>query len=201
MIKSLLVLIILLSNISFSQDAMYEICPIKNSSEVPSALLWNVDGKKIDIKDIVTDKPTILVFYRGGWCPYCMRHLSALAEVKKEIDSLGFSIVGITPDDYTNLDSSITRSKNFDYTLLSDKEANAMKAFGIDWQVDSKLYEKYKNKYNLDLEWWSNSKHHLLPVPSVFIVKNGKIQLQHVDPKYSQRLSPKLLLAMIMSLE
>jgi peroxiredoxin len=199
--KSLFVLFALCLNVSFSQDAMYEICPVKNSSEVPSANLWDINGEKVDIKKVASQKPTILVFYRGGWCPYCMRHLSALAEVKNELDSMGYDLVGITPDDYTNLDSSITRSKEFDYTLLSDKEANAMDAFGISWEIDDKLYEKYKDKYGLDVEWWGDSKHHKLPVPSVFIIKEGKIQLQHVDPKYSQRLSADLLLAMLKSLE
>jgi hypothetical protein len=67
--------------------------------------------------------------------------------------------------------------------------------------IDDKLYSKYKDKYNLDIEWWGKSTHHILPVPAVFIIKNGIIQLQHVDPKYSQRLSPELLIAMLKSID
>ena len=183
----------------YSQDQMYDICPIRNSQEVPSAKVWNTNGTEVDLKEFIGDKPSILVFYRGGWCPYCTRHLSALGQIKDQIDSLGFSLIGITPDDYTNLDSSLVRSENFDYTLFSDKEANAMKTFGINWEIDDELFKKYKEKYNLDLEWWSKSTHHMLPVPSVFIVKEGKIKFQHVDPKYQQRLSPELLIAMLKS--
>ena len=60
------------------------------------------------------------------------------------------------------------------------------------------MYNKYD--YGLDMEWWSNSKQHILPVPAVFIVKNGMIQFQHVDPNYSKRWSANLILAMIKSL-
>lgn len=198
---SFLFALILSPLLHFGQDQMYDICPIKNSEEIPSAMVWTSKGEQMDLKTIVGESRTILVFYRGGWCPYCTRHLSALGQVKNEIDSLGFKLIGITPDDFSNLDSSIVRSQESSYTLLSDKEANAMKAFGVNWLVDDKLFKKYKEKYSLDLEWWSNSDHHMLPVPSVFIVADGKIRLQHVDPKYSQRLSPELLIAMLISID
>lgn len=198
--RILITFITLTALTSFSQDGMYDICPIKNSQEIPSAKVWQTNGKEGDLKNIIGKKPTVLVFYRGGWCPYCTRHLSALGQIKAQIDSLGFNLIGVTPDDFTRLDSSITRSSDFDYTLISDKEANAIKAYGIGWLVDDELYTKHKTKYNLDLEWWSNSNHHILPVPSVFIIKDGIIQLQHVDPKYSRRLSPELLIAMLKSI-
>lgn len=190
-----------LAFVSFGQDAMYEICPIKNAQKVPSATVYNLSGETIDLKKHIGDKPTIVVFYRGGWCPYCMRHLSALGEIKDSIDAMGFELIGVTPDDYSKLDTSITRSGAMDYTLLSDKDANAMAAFGIGWKVNEELYTKYKNEYNMDLEWWSGNTTHVLPVPSVFIIKDGIIQYQHVDPNYTKRLSPEILMAFLRALK
>lgn len=198
MLKATLVSFILfLGLLSQAQDAMYDICPIKNSENAPKSLVYNTEGEQIDLKEYISDKPTILVFYRGGWCPYCMRHLSALHEVKDEIDSLGFELIGITPDDFSKLDTSIIRSGADEFTLFSDKDINAINAYGIGWKVNDELYNKYKEKYNMDTEWWSGSTHHVLPVPAVFIIKNGVIQFQHIDPNYSQRLSPSLLLEML----
>lgn len=68
--------------LTIAQDAMFDICPIKNSQEIPNADVFNTEGASIDLKTYIADKPVILVFYRGGWCPYCMRHLSALNEIK-----------------------------------------------------------------------------------------------------------------------
>ena len=164
--------ILLIANIGVAQDVMYDICPIKNSQEIPSSQIYNTEGESIDLKTYIGEKPVILVFYRGGWCPYCMRHLSALHEIKDQIDSLGFELIGITPDDFSKLDSSVIRSGVDDFTLFSDKDINAIKAFGIGWKVNDELYAKYKEKYNMDTEWWSGSKHHVLPVPAVFIVKD-----------------------------
>lgn len=184
----------------FGQNEMYDICPLKNSESIPSALLSTITGEEIDLKKYVGERPVVLVFYRGGWCPYCIRHLSALQEIKPQIDSLGFELIAITPDDFTHLDSSITRVGDLEYKLFSDKNCNAINAFGIGWKIDDKLYAKYKNKYNMDIEWWTGTTTHILPVPSVFIISDGKIQYQHVDPVYKKRLSPIVLLSMLESI-
>lgn len=180
-----------------AQDPMYDICPIKNSEEVPDVSLFDAQGKEVNLKTYIYQKPVVLVFYRGGWCPYCTRHLSALQEVKEDIVELGYELIAITPDDYTKLDSSVSRSNGFDYTLLSDKDMKAIEAFGIGWQVSDEMYEKYKNKHNLDLEEWSGSEKHILPVPAVFVIKEGKIEYQHVNPNYSKRLSPNVLMSFL----
>jgi len=200
--KHLLLLFLTICTTSLmAQGGMYDICPLKNSEEVPSAQVYNQEGNSVDLKEYIGERKVVLVFYRGGWCPYCTRHLSALQEVKGKIDSLGFELIAITPDHFQRLDSSIKRSRNEEYQLFSDADINAINAFGIGWKVDDELFKKYKDKYNLDLEWWSNAKHHVLPVPSVFIVNKGIVKYQHVDPKYSQRLSPKLLVAFLESID
>jgi peroxiredoxin len=155
----------------------------------------------MNLKTYIDKKAAIIVFYRGAWCPYCMRHLSALQEIKPQIDSLGFELIAITPDNFTNLDSSITRVPDLNFKLFSDKDINAINAFGIGWKVNDELYKKYKDSYGMDTEWWSGSKHHVLPVPAVFIVKGGEIQYQHIDPKYSKRIDPHLLLSLLKSVK
>ena len=56
------------------------------------------------------------------------------------------------------------------YRLLSDSEMIAAKALGIAFRVDDATVNKYKTDYGIDLEADSGQKHHLLPVPSVFLV-------------------------------
>ena len=33
--------------------------------------LYNAVGKPVGLGDLVATGPAVLVFYRGGWCPYC----------------------------------------------------------------------------------------------------------------------------------
>jgi hypothetical protein len=48
----------------------------------------------------------------------------------------------------------------------------------------------------MDVEDASGQKHHMLPVPAVFLIAtNGLIQFQYANPDYRQRLNPDLLVA------
>lgn len=189
----------LTASLSWAQSEMWDICPVKLGEEIPNANVYTQQGETKDLKALVGEQPTVLVVYRGGWCPYCTRHLSALQEVKPEIDSMGYQMIAITPDNFTNLDSTL-QSTELDYQLYSDKQINAINALGLGWKVPDDLYIKYKDKYGIDVEEWSGEKHHTLPVPAVFIIVDGKIRYQHIDPNYSQRLAPEVLLAMLKSL-
>lgn len=195
--KKLILLSILFSNLAFSQKAMYEICPIKNGQEVPRAQVINKDGKEVELKNYIGDRTVVVVFYRGAWCPYCTRQLSALSQIKSMLDSLNVELIAISADDYTKIDSSYIRSGAEEYVLFSDKNVSAINAFGIGWKVDDQLYQKYKTQYGMDAEWWSGSKHHVLPVPAIFVVEKSVIKHQYVNPNYSKRLSPKVLLSFV----
>ena len=189
--------LLFITTVSFGQDGMYDICPIKNSDSIPNAIVYNNLGDEVNLKKYVGNRPVVVVFYRGGWCPYCTRHLAALNDVKPTMDSLGIELIAITPDDFTNLDSSVVRGGGIDFKLFSDKNVNAINAFGIGWKINDELYKKYNESYGLDVEWWSKNTHHTLPVPSVFVIKDGKIEYQHVNPDYSKRLSPEVLMSFI----
>jgi peroxiredoxin len=68
------------------------------------------------------------------------------------------------------------------------------RAFGVAYQVDA-LTLAALTKYGVNLEEASGEKHHLLPVPAVFVVgKSGVIQFEYVNPDYKVRLHPDLLL-------
>ncbi|MFT4661076.1 MAG: hypothetical protein ACI8XB_001347 [Patiriisocius sp.] len=56
-----------------------------------------------------------------------------------------------------------------------------------------------KTEDQLDLEEWSGEKHHSLPVPGIYVIKDNKVEFQYVNPKYSDRLKPETLLAILKS--
>lgn len=44
-----------------------ETCPIQAGETLPSTLVTAADGSSVDLAESVTEKPTLLVFFRGGW--------------------------------------------------------------------------------------------------------------------------------------
>lgn len=162
---------------------------------IPDVSVRTADASGLKLREAVKSKPAILVFYRGGWCPFCTRHLMALAEVEKDIVAAGYQILAISADQPAKLAATPDRGK-LSYTLLSDAGMDASKAFGITFKVPDELVAKYKNEYKIDIEAASGETHHLLPHPAVFIVDGeGIIRFAHVNPDYKTRLTAAEILA------
>lgn len=161
---------------------------------IPAGEVRTDTGEAVGLRDLVAGKPTVLIFYRGGWCPYCNRHLEGLAEVAPELEEAGIQLLAISPDRPEKLREKPDLGK-LPYTLLSDSSMDLCQSFGIAFKVDDALVVKYRDSYGIDLEGDSGETHHLLPYPSVFIVDgNGVIRFAHVDPNYKVRLDPEMIL-------
>ena len=169
--------------------------PIGVGTAAPDAGLRDLEGKEVTLHGIIAGKPTVLIFYRGSWCPYCNAHLSDLVTVEEELRSLGYQIVAISPDRPEEL-NRMTIADHLNYRLFSDSQAEAMKKFGVAYQVDDTAVKNFKQKYNVDLERASGQTHHILPVPAVFILdRAGKIVFVHADPDYKVRMKGAEVLA------
>lgn len=173
--------------------ASAEIKPLAVGEPIPAAKLKIADGTDFDLKAAIAEQPTVLIFYRGGWCPYCNRHLAAMQELDPQLRALGYQIIAISPDRPSELAKS-TDAGHLSYTLLSDSNVEAASAFGLVFTVDDATIEKYQ-KYNIDLEAASGESHHMLPVPAVFIVgTDGLIDFAHANEDYKKRIEADVLL-------
>jgi peroxiredoxin len=166
-----------------------DISPLLNGEKIPMAILPDAAGKSFDLNKAVSEKPTILIFYRGGWCPYCSRQLSGLQQVAPELESLGYQLIAISTDAPTGLTQSVTKQK-LSYTLLSDADLSLSKQFGIAYKAPKAYWEmlpKTTEGKNPDL---------LLPLPSVFILdKSGMIHFEYINTNITKRLNPGMLKA------
>lgn len=170
-----------------------EICPVKIGEKIPEVSLRNIDAKLIDLRQLVKQKQTILVFYRGGWCPYCNLQLADLNKIENDLLNLGYQIVAISIDSPEKLKESLDKHQ-LKYMLLSDSKAEASIAFGLAFKVADD-YNKMLLSHNMNLEEASGEKHHILPVPAVFILdREGTIQFEYVNPDYKIRLDGETLL-------
>jgi len=166
---------------------------IQAGSKAPNPMLTTIGGETTSLDDLRNGKPTILAFYRGGWCPYCNRQLSALQEIMPELEEKGWQLIALSPDKPEELAKTV-KNEELGYTLVSDSKMKAAKAFEIAFQVDQPTIEKYKT-YKIDLIAASGEGHQQLPVPSVFLINaEGEITFVFSDPDYKKRLSNEALL-------
>jgi peroxiredoxin len=171
-----------------------EVCPLLIGDRVPVLTLKTAQGKAFDLNSSIAKKPTVLFFYRGGWCMYCNMHFGQLAQIEETIKQLGFEIIAISPDKPQKLAESISKHK-MGYALLSDSDMKAAMAFGIAFKLDDELLAKYA-QFGINLKEASGFDHNMLPVPSVFVIDTeGTIKFKYVNPNYKTRLAPEVLLA------
>lgn len=160
---------------------------------LPDLTLRTDKDAAFSLRDSVKQKPAVLIFYRGGWCPYCTKHLSALGGIQKDLADAGFQLLAISTDQPAKLREK-PENAALGYTLLSDSQMTAAKAFGISFQVDDATLDKYKG-YGIDLEAASGQTHHQLPHPAVFVVdQKGIIRFAHINEDYKARLEPEKIL-------
>lgn len=67
-----------------------DISPLLNGENIPLVTLLDASGSSFDLNKAVAEKPTILIFYRGGWCPFCSKQLSGLQEIAPDLKKEGY---------------------------------------------------------------------------------------------------------------
>lgn len=113
-----------------------KVSPLPVGVKVPSANVHSPSKALHSIHEVLASKPTVLIFYRGGWCPYCNIHLGRLATIEDELVALGFQIVAISPDRPDKIRQDKEKLKesgvevNSHYQLYSDSKMELSKAFG-----------------------------------------------------------------------
>lgn len=196
--KILFILFAALSTVANAQNAVAksatDIAPLLIGEKIPNSFLKSAENIPVGLSDLVSKKKTVLVFYRGGWCPYCNLHLAALAEAEKQILDLGYQIVAVSPDAPENLKTTAKKDK-VKYTLLSDSNGALIKEFGIAFEAP----ENYKSVINVHSNGMNTS---LLPVPSVFVINtDGAILFEYVSPDFKQRITAELLVSVLKTLK
>ncbi|XOV79852.1 MAG: peroxiredoxin-like family protein [Aestuariibacter sp.] len=195
----LTIMMTLLANLSLAADindiaaSAEDVSPLLNGETIPENMLFTPQGKPVKLSDIVSKKPTVLVFYRGGWCPYCSRQLAELRNAEEKIIELGYQIVAISPDSPQRLQEQALSSE-FDVTLLSDSNLDTIADFGLGFFLDDRTAMRYQDKLGVQFVALDGTSKVALPVPAVYVVDtDGLIHFQYVNPNYKVRVSPELL--------
>jgi len=153
----------------------------------------NVDGTKINFSKLTNGQKRVLVYYRGGWCPYCNKQLAALQNIEQEIRKKGYQIYALSADSPESFKETAVMNK-LGYILLSDSSMKGADALGISYVLPEEKVKKLKS-YGKDLEVASGHTHHKLPHPSVFILnEKGIVQFVYTNKDHKVRLSNDKLL-------
>lgn len=98
---------------------------------VPNAALVDVNGAAADLYEELGDGRSVVVFYRGAWCPYCNIVLKQYqAELLPALRTRGVTLLAISPQTPEGSEKAVGGA-SLEFTVLSDPSNKLIRQLGI----------------------------------------------------------------------
>lgn len=104
---------------------------LKVGDQAPDFTLQSMEGQEVQLSKLIAEKPTVLVFSRAHWCPYCMGHMQALQKQVQAFDAAGGQIVAVFRENKEGLEGlkKVRKASKAEFLLLDDPEKQQTKAY------------------------------------------------------------------------
>jgi peroxiredoxin len=162
---------------------------LQAGSVAPDLTLPDALNQPLRLSTLWQRGPLVLIFYRGGWCPYCNLELRAWQQHLPALKHMGAQLVAVSPQTPDN--SLSTAEKNeLAFPVLSDSSLQAATAFGVAFEMSPELIELYSRVGN-DLPVLNGNGRWVLPVPATYVIdRSGRVVYAHVEADYRERAEP-----------
>lgn len=130
-------------------------------------------GKTISLNESLKNGPVVVVFYRGYWCPNCMRALKSIQDSLVELSFKKATVIAISPEAKEGIAKSAKISKAT-YSLVSDEGLKILKAYDVAFTITKDMKDVHK-QYNIDVAGNNGANGNILPRPAAFIINTEGI--------------------------
>jgi peroxiredoxin len=167
---------------------------------MPDGKLTDVRGEATTLEQDRADRPAVVVFYRGAWCPYCNVTLRAYQhQLVPALEANGVPLIAISPQ---TPDGSLTmqETNELTYSVLSDPGNQIAGQLGI-LTAASDDARASQAALGIDVAAGNAGGTHTVPMPTVVIIDAaGIIQWIDVHPNYGTRTEPTQILEAVSAL-
>jgi peroxiredoxin len=166
-------------------------------ARLPDGQLLDVAGQPTTLAGTLAGQPAVIVFYRGGWCPYCNIALRTYqAQLVPALGVRGISLIAISPQ-APDGSLSTKEAKELTFTVLSDPGNQIARQLGI-MTAPSDGARAAQLQLGLDLTQVNADGTTGLPMPTVVIADAaGVIRWIDVHRDYTTRTEPGQILRAI----
>jgi len=157
---------------------------LRVGAQLPDFTLKDINGAKVTSSQI-TDRPSVLIFYRGNWCPLCVAQVKEVVRYYKEMEDLGVRVALISPQPQRKT-AALSKKFEVNYDFLIDQDNLAAQTLGL---VDP---------YGLPIGQQLNGYKSETVLPTVIITeRGGKIIWTHETDNYRVRPEPIVFLEVL----
>lgn len=160
--------------------------PLGQDEAMPAFTLMNEKGESVSLTTAMANGPVVVTFYRGSWCPYCVKALKSLDQSVGDINDLGATVLAISPETPEN-SIDLRKQTGLSYELLVDHDNKLAEKLGLMFTLDAKTVERY-GKYGIDLPKSNGTTEWQLPIPATYVIDtDGTVRYAWTDEDYSKR--------------
>jgi peroxiredoxin len=160
--------------------------------EAPNFTLKNANGESVNLKTQLKNGPVILMWYRGGWCPYCNLTLKSMQDHLAQFTAAGAQLIALTPE-LPDSSLSTKEKNNLQFEVLSDLKNTIAKQYGVVFTLTPEVAKKYQEGFGL--HQYNGDESNELPLAATYIIgTDGKIKYAFLDADYRNRAEPAEIL-------
>jgi peroxiredoxin len=162
--------------------------------------LADASGQIRTLEELVADGPAVIVFYRGGWCPYCNVMLRTYQrDLLPELGAYSARLVAISPET-PDASLSTLEKAHLSYAILSDTGAEVASTLGITFEPSEQGLAAQR-MLGVDIRTTRGDGRTVLPMPTVLIIDRDRIvRFVDIHPDYTARTEVSEILAALQAL-
>lgn len=163
---------------------------IQPGQKLPEFTLSNASGVSVSSVDLLAKGPLLIVFYRGGWCPYCNLTLRAYQQRLENFKARGVTLVAITPEQPDSSLSSVEKNE-LQFPVLTDDGLQLARKLNITWEQPKDLVD-LSTGMGADLHKRHGNDSNDMVIPTTLLVdQQGVVKNIYAEADWTKRLEPQ----------
>lgn len=160
---------------------------LRTGHPLPDFAVADEQGNPIRSTQIV-GSPTVMLFVRGNWCPFCSRQVQDLTKHYKDIVDLGAKLIFVTPKPVETT-RRVAEFFEVEFDFWLDEELDAVRKLGL--VMGAGVPGDSQREYGTDTVWPT-----ALVIDAAGIIRYSKLSRMVID-----RPDPKVLLGELRKLQ
>jgi len=103
---------------------------VRVGQSAPDFVARDISGNEVRLSSLTGGKKALLLFYRGGWCPFCNEQLASIARDYQKFRELDTVVVAVSGED-AEKGKDLLQRLSLPFVLLTDASFGAIDAYGV----------------------------------------------------------------------